>query len=529
MKKLLIIFFLGFIVTCTAAQQTATGYVYEDTNLNLKRDRKEKGIPGVAVSNGRNVVLTDLSGKYSLETGPDNILFVIKPAGYATPVNGNNLPRFFYIHKPAGSPDLKFAGVDPTGVLPSSVDFPLSQTQERDSFHVLLFGDPQAYNKRELQYFDKRIVSELNDKAGTYAFGISAGDLVGNDPDLFLPYAEVMNKIGIPWYNVIGNHDLNHDAMEEQYADESFEKVFGPSTYAFNYGKAHFIIIKNILWPDPRDKNGYWGGFTEQQFAFLKNDLSHVPKDHLVVMVFHIPIWEGYVDNDIFRDEDRARLFTLLKDFPHNLTISAHSHIQYNKMLSADDGWLQENPHHHYNLGTTCGAWYSGALGNDGIPWSVMADGTPQGYAMMSVNGNNYEISYKVAGAPASEQMKIHHPKIIAKTPKTQASLTVNFYMGSEKDEVVFRVDGGKWTPMKYIIDEDPAYLQLLHTWDITEEVIPGRRPNEPRNCLHLWRAPLPSDLEVGEHIIEVKTTDMYGRIHNATSTYKTGLPKGKK
>ncbi len=516
-------------VWLAGAQQSVTGYVFEDVNANGKRDRKEAGIAGVGVSNGREVVLTDPSGKYILPIGSDEIVFVVNPTGYQTPVSADRLSKFYYIHKPQGSPRLKFAGVPPTGNLPASVDFPLYRSKEGEDFEILLFGDPQPYNKNELRYFDQRIVSELAGNADRFAFGISVGDLVGDNPDLFVPYVETIKKIGIPWYNVIGNHDLNHDAQTDQQADESYEQVFGPSTYSFNYGKAHFIIIKDILWPDPRDGKGYWGGFTEKQLAFLENDLNLVPKDYLVVMAFHIPIWEGYVKNDIFRDADREKLFELLKDFPHTLTISAHSHIQYNKFLSKEEDWKQDQPHHHFNLGTTCGSWYRGELDENGIPWSVMADGTPQGYAIMKVSGNRYEIGYKAAGLPAGHQMRVHHPKIVGKAEKTLASLYVNFFMGNEKDQVRFRVDGGAWKPMSYTIEWDPAYLNLLHQWDMTEEVIPGRRPNEPRECLHLWKAPLPSNLAPGEHIIEVKATDMFGKSYVAQSSYRIALPAGTK
>ncbi|HOI49131.1 MAG TPA: metallophosphoesterase N-terminal domain-containing protein, partial [Prolixibacteraceae bacterium] len=240
-------------VWLAGAQQSVTGYVFEDVNANGKRDRKEAGIAGVGVSNGREVVLTDPSGKYILPIGSDDIVFVVNPTGYQTPVSADRLSKFYYIHKPQGSPSLKFAGVPPTGNLPASVDFPLYRSKEGEDFEILLFGDPQAYNKNELRYFDQRIVSELAGNADRFAFGISVGDLVGDNPDLFVPYVETIKKIGIPWYNVIGNHDLNHDAQTDQQADESYEQVFGPSTYSFNYGKAHFIIIKDILWPDPRD------------------------------------------------------------------------------------------------------------------------------------------------------------------------------------------------------------------------------------------------------------------------------------
>src|SRR5690606_28132543 len=155
--------------------------------------------------------------------------------------------------------------------------------------------------------------------------------------------------IGVPWYNAMGNHDRNHDAEADSHADESFERHFGPANYAFNYGKAHFIVLDDILAPDQRNQPGYWGGFPAAQLDFIKDDLQYVPKDYLIVLGFHIPISE-IDDRDLFRDEDRLALFQLLKDFPYTLSMSAHTHMQRQDFMTREDGWLQEKPHHHYNV-----------------------------------------------------------------------------------------------------------------------------------------------------------------------------------
>lgn len=522
---LLLMLISGLVLS---AKDVVTGFVYEDSNGNHKREKNEKPLPGVPVSNGKEVVLTDQNGKYQLQVGTDNIIFVVKPSGYKMPGDENNLPQFYYIHKPQGSPKMEYSGVLPTGDLPHSVDFALYlEKKEEETFRVLLFGDPQVHNLDELYFFEKRIISELTE-VKDIAFGISLGDLVGNNPDLFIPYAKEIKKIGVPWFNVIGNHDLNQDAKNDSLSDESFESVFGPSTYSFNQGKVHFIILKNIIDPDPRDQKSYWGGFSKNQLDFIKNDLSFVPKDHLIVLAFHIPIWEGHVQLDIFRDQDRDALFSLLKDYPHTLSISAHTHIQFNKFLTKQDGWLQDKPHHHFNAGATCASWYRGQLDANGIPLSVMSDGTPQGYSFIEFNNNQYKIDFRIAGQPEDHQMNVYHPKVMGRTKKSLSNLYVNFFMGAESDKVMFRVDQGKWTPMNYTIAYDPSYLDLLHQWDFTEEVIPGRRPVDPKDCYHLWKATLPSNLEIGQHSIEVKATDMFGKAHYSKSSYNIAQPKGK-
>src|SRR5690606_25857058 len=135
---------------------------------------------------GTDVVLTDFEGKYELPVDDDNIISVIKPAGYAVPVDENNLPEFFYIHKPKGSPGLKFKGVEPTGKLPGSVDFALYAVEEPQEFTTLVFGDPQPYTSEEMEYFARDVVTEV-EGIKNVAFGLSLGDLVGNDLSLFNP------------------------------------------------------------------------------------------------------------------------------------------------------------------------------------------------------------------------------------------------------------------------------------------------------------------------------------------------------
>lgn len=64
--------------------QTATGEIARGTVFDA--DANGGGIPGVMVSNGRDVVKTDAEGRWALPVAPGDSVFVIKPAGWATPV-----------------------------------------------------------------------------------------------------------------------------------------------------------------------------------------------------------------------------------------------------------------------------------------------------------------------------------------------------------------------------------------------------------------------------------------------------------
>ena len=111
MKKLLAVALILFMSYGLMAQNMAQGIVYLDANRNGQKDKKEQGIANVAVSNGVDVVLTNKEGKYNLEVGKDNIIFIIKPSGYKADVDEYNNPRYYYKHKPGGSPSLYYEGV----------------------------------------------------------------------------------------------------------------------------------------------------------------------------------------------------------------------------------------------------------------------------------------------------------------------------------------------------------------------------------------------------------------------------------
>ncbi len=92
------------------AVQQATGVVFHDKNQNGTRDEGEPGLRDVRVSNGRDIVRTDAEGRYKIAVNDDTILFVIKPRDWTTPVDDDNLPQFYYVHKPAGSPRIAVPG-----------------------------------------------------------------------------------------------------------------------------------------------------------------------------------------------------------------------------------------------------------------------------------------------------------------------------------------------------------------------------------------------------------------------------------
>ncbi len=524
LSTLLIVFLLLSGQGLAQTAQLARGTVYHDLNANGRMDSGEPGIPMVSITNGRQVVQTGADGRYEITVTDDTIISVIKPSNFMYPVNDMNLPQFFYIHKPNGSPELRYKGVAPTGALPSAIDFPLLSGRVNDEFSIVAFGDPQPYNLDEVGYYDMDIVNEL---VGTdlYDFGISLGDLVGDNLDLFEPLNKATSRIGLPWFHVLGNHDINFDVQEQHHADETFERVYGPANFAFNHGKVHFIILDDVIYPNPYGTTNYVGGFRDEQFEFIENTLKFVPEDYLVVFNVHIPIFNEFPFGETFLDEHRRRLFELLKNRPHTLSLSGHTHTQRHHFFRDVDGWMQEKPHHHFNIGTTSGDWWSGAKNPNGIPDALMRDGTPNGYALLHFKGNQYTFDYKVAGMPKEHKMRIYGPDKVPQNARYRGQLYVNFFQGSEFCKVDYRIDDGEWRSMRYSVGEDPKVSEIRHMWDRADVIPSGTRPSNPALSYHLWRGSIPTRLDLGTRKVEVRVTDLYGREYRDFYEFEVVLP----
>lgn len=492
-----------FFSVATEAQTVVRGTVFNDINLNSRLDSNEKGIKGVSVSNGTDVVLTDARGRYELSVSDPMIIFVIKPSGYALPVNDSNLPQFYYIHKPSGSPQTKYPGSTPTGELPDAVNFPLTQYKESEKFNVMAFGDTQPYTEEAIDYLRRGAVSNLVGVQDV-AFGTTLGDITGDRPDFFEPVSRVISRIGIPWYHIAGNHDHNYDATDDALATESYQAHFGPTTFSFNYGKVHFIVADNIIHSlnSETGKPRYVGGFREDQLKFIENDLALVPLDRLVVLLVHIDLFDG--TDKSFRRADRDRVFAAMSKFRNTLSVSAHTHYIQQVFFGQNDGWMGEKSHHHLNAGAICGDWWNGLVDQYNLPGAMMRDGSPQGYFMLKFDGNRYIYDYKVIHYDAPQQISLY---------VKDRELYANFFAGNEFSLLRCRVNKGEWQSMNQCIEPDPLYTSIRERWNIEKE-LPGKRPSNPVKSYHLWKAPV--NISGLDSVIEVEATDMFDRIFTA-------------
>jgi len=533
MRTFIILAFL--LLPHSALAANATGQVFLDSNKNGSLDAGERGIAGVRVSNGLDVVTTNDEGRYTLPVDEQSIIFITKPRDYAIPVNAHMLPQFYYIHQPAGSPaGMRYDGIAPTGPLPKQIDFPLIERQESAQFEAILFADPQPQTQRELDYIRDDVVAELIDTQA--AFGMTLGDILYDDLSMFPRYNALIAQIGIPWYNVPGNHELNFEADSDEHSLETFKKFFGPPYYAFEYADALFVVLDNIDYQgngkadpgDVRGDGGYEARISKRQLRWLEKELEFVDKDRLVFVATHAPLGSEVTSS---ATDNRRGLFQLLSGRPNLYSVAGHTHTNNHLYFGEEDGFDGPGTFHHHVLATVSGSWWSGPFDERGIAISDQRDGTPNGYHILEVDSTDLVVRYKGAGKPADQQMRIrfdvtHHQLEangmrdfragqlldgrMSQDELAAASIMVNLFDGGPKSQVSYRVNDGVYRPLERNLRKDPYMLEqfVRHASDKKSFV-------QATVSTHLFEADLDADLPPGVHTVTVRAADEFGRIHH--------------
>ena len=518
---------LGLLVAIVALGAAATpapragelsGRVFVDRDGDGRPDAGEPGVAGVRVGQGARMVLTDASGRYALPLDADPALppYVVKPPGHALPTRADGLPDFW---RPAGT---------------RRWDIALRDAPQRPPYDVRVFGDPQPKSEADVGYFERDIVAD-EARLRRARVGVSLGDIVHGNLALLPAMARATAATRTPWLHVSGNHDRDYGAATDAASLASFRRVFGPDTFAWEEPGLAVVVLDNVIHA-PRPPSGeaagppaaanaptpYVGGLREAQFRFLEAYLPTVPADALLVLAVHIPLFDANADPavDTFRDADRQRLFDLLESRTNTLVLSSHTHIQQHRWHGAEAGFNGATPLHEYNVGAACGAFWTGVKDARGIPDTRMADGTPNGYATLTVQpGGGYALRWHVAGAVDDPPFALHAPKLLRRGAWPGFGVYANVWMGDADTRVEYRINDGAWQPMRRVERGDPELLAINADDDRAKALRGFDRAPEAGDSPHLWRGALPTDLAVGEHAVEVRVFDRWrGELTRRTS-----------
>ena len=483
--------------------ELASGVVFDDLDQDGEHGPGEPAVTDVSVSNGCDVVLSDSAGGYEIGLASGQILFVSQPSGYIVPVDADNLPLFYYSHYPDGTPtaidgapvEWQWQVIEPTGPLPTSIDFPLHRLGAPETrFTAHAFADPQARSDLGEDMLREDLVNTLLGNPYQAEFSITVGDIVFDNLGLYDRHKEMIGLIGIPQWNLPGNHDMNLESPNAHYANETFKKHFGPTYYSFNYGNAHVVALNNVEYAGA-EAGGYRGFVSDDQIRWLEQDLAHVPRDVLIVVATHIPLISEASDGDPShairgpRTANFDRLLELLRPFENVYGLAGHDTSNSWKVeIDHEHGWTGQ-PWIAHTLAEVRGSgWTRGPRDLRGVADAMMEDGNPNGFYLLKFDDVTLvpEFIPFPFGTDAGQRLRIVLDPTLAppiagsiNRGRLQADtkVVVNLYDGGERDRVRLSLDGGPPVPMRYVIRTDPFVERAYAEHAGTERAFPAPAP----------------------------------------------------
>ena len=535
-----------------ADRKTVTGTVFVDRNRSSAQDRNERGLADVTVSNGRVVTTTDSKGRYELPVEDNMTVFVTQPRGYQVPVDDDNVAQFHYHHLPAGSPELRYGGLEPTGPVPDELNFPLTASTETRTpeQHCAIGADVQTYNAKEAEYARAGVFADLAERDDYAGCGVLfIGDVVGDNLSLFDETRDLTRTLNGPARFLPGNHDLDFDSPARDHNFDTFRAQLGPEYFSYDAGKAHVVALSTIEYPGTTSRYTY--GLGERQLEWLRNDIAAVPEDRAIVLAGHSPLLEFWY-SDSHRTKQLREIYDILEG-REVISLGGHTHMSENlregdlmagwKDLLGEDGL----PFTHLTVGAVSGHWYAGRQLDAGYPTSVQRDGTPPGVLTLDIKNTEITERYTVRGDDGAHQLslglntpryrdwftanrsnvgsapELAEPLSVSREELAGTWLTTNFWMGSTGSTVQVRVDGGSPVEAERTQQLQGEGVRIGAEWsDPTAnlETLPHGGGLVERT-MHLWRLELPADLAVGEHTAEVTATDVHGREFTQSLTFE--------
>ncbi len=406
-------------------------------SLSGKVHSQGKGIAGVAVTDGINITLTDAKGNYELDSNATaEFVYITTPRGYEF-TNEQGITRFYERIKAERS---RF-----------KADFELKKLAQDDTQHnFIVWADTQMISEADAAELKATAAPDTKKLVGSYGqnalfHGIGCGDLVWDKFELFEDYKEAVGMTGVPFFQVIGNHDMDLDARSDDLSSKTFKKLFGPTYYSFNRGEIHYVVLDDVFFIGTAKK--YIGYLTERQLAWLEQDLATVKPGATVVVSLHIPAYTKQHVRNKEKEEpmggvvaNRRELYRLLEPYKAHI-MSGHTH--FNEKLVTGNNLIE---HVH---GTVCGAWWTGP---------ICFDGTPSGYGVYEVNGSDIQWYYKATGHAKQHQLRIYPVGAIKEKPE---HLAVNVWNWDPAWQVEWFEDGKSMGQMQQETAFDPLSVEL--------------------------------------------------------------------
>ena len=409
-----VIFFLFAVLSCQLAVAQLNGIVFFDSNSNGIKDNGEQGVAGAVVSDGYNVIHANADGSFSIPGWEKQRFVTLYPgADYYCertfiPVEENVEDYIFCVYPKKVKEDVTFVQI----------------------------SDTETYEYRDWVDQLKQYIKVHNPD-----FVIHTGDICYKSGMEWHSKNITSQKIGVPFYYCLGNHDL----VEGDYGEQFYEKCFGPAWYAFQEGNTLYVITP-MMGGDRKP------GFTRKEIGgWLKNLLKVYPKDQPKIFFNHDLLTNG----DEFKFNISKKEDIDLSDYNLKAWLYGHWHVNMIKR-HGESGVI--------SYGTS-------PLVNGGI------DHSPTGFRVVDVDQKGNTTSY-FRWTYLDRQIRIVSPNkdMCIKDSLGNMLISANIYhSGSKIDSVLCGLWGEEGFNWKSSMDQDRwSRMSQNSDWNWSVKFKPG-------------------------------------------------------
>ena len=364
-----------------------------------------KGVEGVVVSDGFEVVRTDQDGIYQLPSKKAlKYVFMSVPSGYE-PVAEGVLPKIY-------------SALTKSELTAERVDFTLGKVDNQDKYKVFFLGDMHLANRTndlsQFTAFTNDWNNYMDAHKGEKMYAITLGDMTW---DLYwysrgyqLPqYVQDINKrvSGILIYHTMGNHDNDMNAVENWNAKLPYVGNISPDYYSFNIGKVHYVVLDDIdcKYYKGDGARNYVKDLPQEQIDWLKKDLQYVDKSTPLIIMMHAQVFYPNGKDAYKMDHDATStkaLFAAVDGYKVHY-VTGHTHTIFNA-LPKETASVGASETYEHNAGSICASWWWSGNLTEGV--YVSLDGAPGGYSIWDINGTDMKWKYKATAKDESYQFR---------------------------------------------------------------------------------------------------------------------------
>ena len=434
----------------------------------------DEGIANVVVSDGHLTTTTNEKGIYQLKSDKKwGYVFISVPSGYEVPSDGV-LPKFHaYLRNDAK--------------VMERADFELKKVANQDKFKLFFFGDMHLANrtndKMQFKVFTNDLNKKLDKLKNEHKYGITLGDMTWDkywysNVYEFPQYLEDINSqvSDFQIFHTMGNHDNDFKAKNDLDAAFQYVRDIAPTYYSYNIGKIHFIVLDDIDCStyDGTESRNYTKNFTSDQLEWLQKDLSYVDKSTTLVLTSHAQIFypkgnSFVLDGNTSRWPNTKRLLEILKGYNAVHYVTGHTHAIFNALPSETAPLGAENVFEH-NAGSICASWWWSGKLTPGVYVSI--DGSPSGYSIWDIDGDNIKWRYKAIGMDDNYQFRAYDLNNVSFTyanvpdmpsiPKIQSAydVYVKAYPKNSNNEVLINIWNWNSNWKLSVVDENGKELK---------------------------------------------------------------------